>query len=843
MGHPILLRRVAAEEHLTDRAFCGNILSLCALSSARLRETGMASIHTPTLQLSPPTFAPEETPEEFLQAAQQTVSVALTATVQFDDMRAAGLLSVAAVDFGRFGDLRYWIGAYLMLATVEGLHFEEQWPSGLTPIEREERRRLVWLIYQHDVYTSVIVGATIKHREAQIHVKYPAELTDEALESRVDDVQVVDNTVWVHAWNKVTDIYRILEHAIDQTRNAQRSAHHSLATATLNGKLSQEAYTSLIYELEASLPSWCFDFTLSPSGDLNEQIKHFQTLNVLSTLQNARIVALCTKDGFTTAEGVEVAQNLLRSLSQVPQSLLRGMGMPLFYQLVGIGTVLTHGTDTSTVSYATLVEVRASLQEMSIFCQKLDTPNSHISKATRILQQLISNLDVVMPSPAPALPPPLETNEVGVDDDLVPASSNEVVEDPLLFTLDFDVFGGMWSSDVGAFDTLSTPVQSPTSSSRSPFFSPAPAVAPLLIGQVKNALRPGVKNILITGGAGFIGSWVSRHLVVQYPEYNIVVFDKLDYCATLNNLAPVSSYKNFTFHHGDITSPESITAALGKYEIDTVMHFAAQSHVDLSFGNSYTFTYANVFGTHVLLEAAKAHNIKLFIHVSTDEVYGEVPHDAADLLETAILSPTNPYAASKAAAEMLVNAYYKSFKLPVIIVRSNNVYGPHQYPEKIIPKFSTLLHRGQKLIIHGDGTPTRRYLYGGDAADAFDFVLAKGEVGQIYNVGSEAEIMNIDLCKLLLKEFGKEPKTDKELNEEIVFVRDRPFNDHRYAVDGSKLKSLGWTQNTPFATGLSETVKWYREWSESWWGTVDSALTAFPVSVQNKQGTAELRSA
>ncbi|KAI5479473.1 dTDP-glucose 4 6-dehydratase [Pseudohyphozyma bogoriensis] len=256
---------------------------------------------------------------------------------------------------------------------------------------------------------------------------------------------------------------------------------------------------------------------------------------------------------------------------------------------------------------------------------------------------------------------------------------------------------------------------------------------------------------------------------------------------------------------------------------------------------SYTFTYANVFGTHVLLEAAKAQGIKLFIHVSTDEVYGEVPTDAADLLETAILSPTNPYAASKAAAEMLVNAYYKSFKLPVIIVRSNNVYGPHQYPEKIIPKFSCLLHRGSKLIIHGDGTPTRRYLYGGDAADAFDFVLAKGEIGQIYNVGSEAEVANLDLCKLLLKEFGREPKDQAELEAQIDFVRDRPFNDHRYAVDGNKLKGLGWTQNTPFSTGLATTVKWYRDWAESWWGNLDPALTAFPVSVQNKQGNAELR--
>lgn len=167
----------------------------------------------------------------------------------------------------------------------------------------------------------------------------------------------------------------------------------------------------------------------------------------------------------------------------------------------------------------------------------------------------------------------------------------------------------------------------------------------------------------------------------------------------------------------------------------------------------------------------------------------------------------------------------------------------HQYPEKIIPKFSSLLNRGEKLIIHGDGTPTRRYLYGGDAADAFDFVLAKGVVGQIYNVGSEAEISNLDLCKLLLAEFKRPVATQEELEKEIVFVRDRPFNDHRYAVDGSKLKALGWTQNTPFAAGLTNTVEWYRTYGETWWGNLTPVLTAFPEAVQGLDGKARLRAA
>lgn len=176
-------------------------------------------------------------------------------------------------------------------------------------------------------------------------------------------------------------------------------------------------------------------------------------------------------------------------------------------------------------------------------------------------------------------------------------------------------------------------------------------------------------------------SWLVRHLVLSYPQYRIVCFDKLDYCATLNNHRILESCSNFSFFQGDVASPADVTACLEQYKVDTIFHFAAQSHVDLSFGNSYGFTATNVYGTHVMLECAKAAEIRRFIHISTDEVYGEVDENSEDLMETSILAPTNPYAASKAAAEMLVNAYWKSFKLPVMIARSNNVYGPHQYPE------------------------------------------------------------------------------------------------------------------------------------------------------------------
>jgi dTDP-D-glucose 4,6-dehydratase len=310
--------------------------------------------------------------------------------------------------------------------------------------------------------------------------------------------------------------------------------------------------------------------------------------------------------------------------------------------------------------------------------------------------------------------------------------------------------------------------------------------------------------------------------------------------------------KNFTFHQGDITNPAEVVACIERYNIDTIFHFAAQSHVDLSFGNSYGFTHTNVYGTHVLLESAKKFQIKRFIHISTDEVYGEVKDDDDDLLETSILAPTNPYAASKAAAEMLVHSYQKSFKLPVIIVRSNNVYGPHQYPEsktnphdnstqrtlpavltttftEIIPKFTCLLNRKQPLVLHGDGSPTRRYLFAGDAADAFDTILHKGQLGQVYNVGSYDEVSNLSLCSKLLTEMGIPHETPEEFTKWVKYTHDRPFNDHRYAVDGTKLRQLGWDQKTSFVDGLKMTVEWYKRFGEQWWGDISHVLSPFPI--------------
>ncbi|KAJ4304106.1 hypothetical protein N0V88_001716 [Collariella sp. IMI 366227] len=355
--------------------------------------------------------------------------------------------------------------------------------------------------------------------------------------------------------------------------------------------------------------------------------------------------------------------------------------------------------------------------------------------------------------------------------------------------------------------------------------------APVLIGTTKFDPLPGVKNIMITGGAGFIASWLVRHLTLTYPHaYNIISFDKLDYCASLNNTLSLSDRRNFTFHRGDVTNPSDVLACLEQHNIDTIIHFAAQSHVDLSFGNSYGFTHTNVYGTHVLLESARqaggGSQVRRFVHVSTDEVYGGVRDDADDLLETSILAPTNPYAASKAAAEMLVHSYQKSFRLPAIIVRSNNVYGPHQYPEKIIPKFICLLARRKPMVLHGDGSPTRRYLYAADAADAFDTILHRGQPGQIYNVGSHDEISNVALCHKLLAHMSL-PAED--FSRWVKYTQDRPYNDHRYAVDATKLRQLGWEQKMSFEEGLRVTVEWYRRFGERWWVDIGKVLSPFPV--------------
>jgi len=299
----------------------------------------------------------------------------------------------------------------------------------------------------------------------------------------------------------------------------------------------------------------------------------------------------------------------------------------------------------------------------------------------------------------------------------------------------------------------------------------------------------------------------------------------LDYCACLTNLDEVADLPNFKFVKGDIASPDLVSYVLKEERIDTIMHFAAQTHVDNSFGNSFQFTHNNIYGTHVLLESAKCcTTLKRFIHVSTDEVYGEgETFDTAPMEEHHVLEPTNPYAATKAGAEFLVKSYHRSFKLPCIITRGNNVYGPHQFPEKLIPKFINQILRDMPLTLHGDGSNTRNFLFVGDVANAFETILHKGKVGHIYNIGGENEQSNLQVAKNLIKILGKEDKTD----ELITFVEDRKFNDLRYTINSSKLHKLGWVEQMNWEEGLHLTVEWYKKYT-SRYGNIDQALVAHP---------------
>jgi UDP-glucose 4,6-dehydratase len=330
------------------------------------------------------------------------------------------------------------------------------------------------------------------------------------------------------------------------------------------------------------------------------------------------------------------------------------------------------------------------------------------------------------------------------------------------------------------------------------------------------------KNILVTGAAGFIGSHVVLRLAAEYPQYKIVALDKMDYCTSPNNLEAVSSLDNFKFVEGNILSTDLVRYLLESEAIDTIMHFAAQSHVDNSFGNSIEFTENNVLGTHVLLEASKRHGIKRFIHVSTDEVYGET---SETMKEDMVLAPTNPYAASKAAAEFIVKSYYRSFALPTIITRGNNVYGPHQYPEKLIPKFISLLERGRPCCIHGTGVNTRNFVFVEDVARAFVALLHQGVVGEVYNIGTDFEVSNVDVARKLIELFDRADDADTL----ITYVADRQFNDERYHIDVSKMAALGWQPQVGWDEGLRRTIDWYRA-NPDHWGVIDSALEAHPVA-------------
>jgi len=319
----------------------------------------------------------------------------------------------------------------------------------------------------------------------------------------------------------------------------------------------------------------------------------------------------------------------------------------------------------------------------------------------------------------------------------------------------------------------------------------------------------------MTGCCGFIGSNVLNYLCEKYKDVLFINLDKLDYCSTLNNIS-VSKNQNYLFFNYNLNDYKSILELLKKYDVDTIIHFAAQTHVDNSFGNSLQFTLDNVYGTHTLLECSREYGkIKRFIHISTDEVYGEVELDEEECYETKILKPTNPYAATKASAEHLVFSYYHSFKLPIIITRGNNVYGPRQYPEKLIPKFIKQLLNNEKCTIHGEGKTVRNFIHVYDVCTAIETIMVKGSIGEIYNIGTNNEYNVLEITKKLVKII----KNDDSIDDYVTFIEDRPFNDLRYSVSSKKLNSLGWRESIYFNDGLNTTIDWYLNCPENYWST------------------------
>ena len=314
-----------------------------------------------------------------------------------------------------------------------------------------------------------------------------------------------------------------------------------------------------------------------------------------------------------------------------------------------------------------------------------------------------------------------------------------------------------------------------------------------------------MKNILVTGGAGFIGSNFIRFMLNKYPEIKILNLDKLTYAGNLNSLKGIENNKNYRFIWGDIYD-EKLVDNIAK-DCDTIINFAAETHVDRSIKDASKFLKTDVFGTCTLLEAARKHDIKKFVQISTDEVYGHIIDGS--FKETTPLNPRNPYSATKAAADRLAYSYFCTYDLPVVITRSSNNYGPYQYPEKIIPLFVTNLLRGLNVPVYGEGKQIRDWLFVADNCEAIDIVSKKGINGEAYNIGGENELKNIELTRNILKILNK-PETM------IDYVPDRLGHDFRYSLDCSKIKKLGWLPKTKFEDGLKKTVEWYvnNEW---WW--------------------------
>lgn len=319
-------------------------------------------------------------------------------------------------------------------------------------------------------------------------------------------------------------------------------------------------------------------------------------------------------------------------------------------------------------------------------------------------------------------------------------------------------------------------------------------------------------KILVTGGAGFIGGNFIYHMLANHPDYNIVCLDKLTYAGNLSTLEGAFKNPNFSFVKGDIADKEFVDRLFAKEKFDVVVNFAAESHVDRSIENPQLFLVTNILGTQVLLDASRKYGVTRYHQVSTDEVYGDLPLDRPDLMftEQTPLHTSSPYSASKASADLLVQAYYRTYGIPVTISRCSNNYGPYHFPEKLIPLMITRALADESLPVYGDGKNVRDWLYVEDHCRAIDLIIYKGKVGEVYNVGGHNEMANIDIVKLILKELGKPESL-------ITYVADRKGHDRRYAIDPAKIhKELGWLPETKFADGIKKTVRWYLE-NRKWW--------------------------
>ncbi|HOZ52178.1 MAG TPA: dTDP-glucose 4,6-dehydratase [Chitinophagaceae bacterium] len=331
------------------------------------------------------------------------------------------------------------------------------------------------------------------------------------------------------------------------------------------------------------------------------------------------------------------------------------------------------------------------------------------------------------------------------------------------------------------------------------------------------------KHILITGGAGFIGSHVVRRFVKNYPNYKIINYDDLTYAGNLENIKDIEKEPNYTFVKGNICDASSVAKTMSEYKIDTVIHLAAESHVDRSISDPLAFVNTNVMGTATLLNAAKQFwngdfEGKLFYHVSTDEVYGSLG-ETGFFYENTPYDPRSPYSASKAASDHLVMAFYHTYHMPVVISNCSNNYGPNHFPEKLIPLSINNILNKKPLPIYGKGENVRDWLYVIDHASAIDVILHKGKIGDTYNVGGHNEWTNIDLIKLLCKLMDEKLGNSLGTSEQLIsFVKDRAGHDLRYAIDATKLKDeLGWIPSVTFEEGLSKTIDWYlenKEWLE-----------------------------